>query len=83
MIFDTTFRFYKSSFGKDGFLSRGMTCDVLKMSGKTLEIKDKLTICVIGTNKKTKQDFDNSVGIGSRSHICQVNLQLFSSLHQQ
>ena len=40
-----------SSFAKNGFLSRGMTCDVLKMPGKTPEIKDKLTICVIGTNK--------------------------------
>ena len=50
-----------SSFDKDGFLSRGMTCDVLKMSGKTPEVKDKLTICVIGTNKTSKQDFNNSV----------------------
>ena len=39
------------------------------MSGKTPEIKDKLTICVIGTNKTSKQDFNNSVGIGSRSHV--------------
>ena len=51
MIFDTKFKFdtglYNFScplFGKDGFLSRGMTCDVLKMSRKTPEIKDKLTI---------------------------------------
>ena len=58
-----------SSFDKDGFLSRGMTCDVLKMPGKTLEIKDELTICVIGTNKTSKQDFNNSVGIGSRAHV--------------
>ena len=41
MIFDTKFRFdiglqfFMSSFDKDGFLSRRMTCDVLKMSGKT------------------------------------------------
>ena len=46
-----------------------MTSDVLKMSGKTPEIKDKLTICVIGTNKTSKQDFNNAVGIGSRSHV--------------
>ena len=58
-----------SSFDKHGFLSRGMTCDVLKMSGKTPEIKDKLTICVIGTNKTSKQDLNNSVGNGSRSHV--------------
>ena len=58
-----------SSFHKDGFLSRGMICDVLKMSAKTPEIKDKLTICVIGTNKTSKQDFLNSEGIGSRSHV--------------
>ena len=58
-----------SSFDKDGFLSRDMTCAVLKMSGKTPEIKDKLTICVIGTNKTSKQDFNNSVGFGSRSHV--------------
>ena len=45
-----------SSFGKDGFLSGGMTCDVLKMCGKIPEIKDKLTIRVIGTNKTSKQD---------------------------
>ena len=51
------------------YLGRGMTCDILKMSGKTPEIKDKLTICVIGTNKAFKQDFNNSVGIGSRSHV--------------
>ena len=57
MIFDTKFRFdtslyfFMSSFDKDGFLSRGMTCDVLKMDRKTSEIKDKVTICVIGTNK--------------------------------
>ena len=44
-----------SSFGKNGFSSRGMTCDFFKMSGKTLEIEDKLTICVIGTNKTAKQ----------------------------
>ena len=43
-----------------------MTFHVLKMSGK---IKDKLTICVIGTSKTSKQDFNNSVGIGSRSHV--------------
>ena len=61
MIFDAKFRFdtvlyfFMSSFDKDGFLSRGMTCDVLKMSGKTPEIKDKLTICVIGINKTSKQ----------------------------
>ena len=58
-----------SSFDKDGFLIRGMTCDVLKMSGKTPEIKDKLTICVIITNKTSKQDFNNSVEIRSRSHV--------------
>ena len=58
-----------SSFVKDGFLSGDMTCDVLKMSGKTPEIKDILTICVIGTNKTSQQDFNNSVGIGSRSHV--------------
>ena len=57
-----------SSFGKDGFLSRGMTCDVLKMSGKT-PVKDKLTISVIGANKTSEQDLNNSVDIGSRSHI--------------
>ena len=45
-----------TSFEKDEFLSRGMTCDVLKMFGKTSEINDKLTICVIGTNKTSKQD---------------------------
>ena len=56
------------SFGKDDFLSRGRTCDVLKLSDKTPEIKDKITICVIETNKTSKQDFNNSVGIGSRSH---------------
>ena len=31
----------------------------LKMSGKTPESKDKLTICVIGTNETSKQDFTN------------------------
>ena len=46
-----------------------MTCDVLKMFGKSPEIKDKLTICVIVTNKTSKQDFNISVGIGSRSHV--------------
>ena len=55
-----------SSFDKDVFLSRGMTCDVLKMPEKTPEIKDKLTNCLIGTNKTSKQDFNNSVGIRSR-----------------
>ena len=44
------------SFGIDSFLSRGMTCDVLKMSGKNPEIKDRLA------NKTSKQDFSNSVG---------------------
>ena len=58
-----------SYFDKDGFLSRGMIYDVLKMSVKTPEIKDKLTICVIGTNKTSKQDFNNAVGIGSRSYV--------------
>ena len=52
MTFDTKFRFdtgllfFMSSFNKDGFSSRGMTCDVLKMSGKTPEIKDKLEVSV-------------------------------------
>ena len=54
-----------SSLGKDGFLNRGMTCDVFKMSVITPEIKNKLTTCVIGTNKTSKQNFNNSVGIGS------------------
>ena len=40
-----------SLFDKDDVLSRGMACDVLKMSEKTPEIKDKLIICVIGTSK--------------------------------
>ena len=48
-----------------------MTCDVLKMCRKNPEIKDELTICVIGTKKTSKKDFSNSVGIGARS---QVNL---------
>ena len=42
-----------------------MTCDVLKKSEKTPEIQDKLTICVIGTDKTSKQDFSNIVGMGS------------------
>ena len=57
------------SFDKDGFLRGGMPCDVLKMSGKTPEIKDKLSICMIGTNETSRQDLNNSVGIGSRSHV--------------
>ena len=58
-----------SSFDKEGFLSRGMPCDVLKMAGKTPKIKDKLNFFVIGTNKTSKQDINNSVGIGSRWHV--------------
>ena len=39
------------------------------MYGKTLEIKGKLTICVTGTSKTSKQDLNNSGGIGSRLHV--------------
>ena len=41
----------------------------LKCLEKFFEIKDKLTNCVIGTKKTSKQDFNNSEGIGSRSHV--------------
>ena len=50
-----------SSLAKDVFFF--MTCDVLKMSGKAPEIKDKLAIRVIGTSKASKPDFTNSLGI--------------------
>ena len=38
---DTSLLFVMSSFDKDCFLSRGIKCDIFKMSGKTPEIKDK------------------------------------------
>ena len=53
-----------SSFDEDDILTRDMTCDVLKISRKTPEIEDKLTICVIITNKTS-----NSVGIRLRLHF--------------
>jgi hypothetical protein len=67
-----------SSDERPGFLSSGLRCASLKMSGKVPSDNDKLTKSVIGAASTSTHDLSKHVGMQSRRQVESEDFRMIS-----